>query len=299
MTLRIGDFARSQRLIATMGGIQARLADDQAAASSGKEAASYDRIADRAGELLRLRDASAVRSALADRNERLGQELQLMDGALGTVVDIAARARVTMLQRRDGGLGGEVALDGEVDSLLAQLEDALNTQFDGRYLFGGTRTDTAPVSLPATPAITADPSLYYRGDQVRLSARADIGVELVYGVTADAAPFADLIAALGQARAAHLADDRAGLAAAAAGLEGALDGLTELRARLGVSAARLETIADGQRSTVLYLDEVASSIEDVDLAATLTRIANDQAGLEATYMVTARLASLSLANYLR
>jgi flagellar hook-associated protein 3 FlgL len=299
MALRIGDLARSQRLIATMGGIQGRLADNQAAVSSGKAAASYDRIADRAGELLRVRDASAVRTALAGQNERLGHELQIMDTALGMVVDIAARARVVMLQRLDGNLGDEVALDGEVDSLLAQLQDALNTRFDGRYLFAGSRTDTAPVRLPAMPATTADPALYYRGDQVRLSARADIGVELAYGVTADAASFGDLIAALGQARAAHLADDAAGLAAAASGLEAALGGLTELRAQHGVTAARVEAVAEGQRATILYLDEVTGSIENVDLASALTRIANDQAGLEATYMVTARLASLSLADYLR
>jgi flagellar hook-associated protein 3 FlgL len=144
-----------------------------------------------------------------------------------------------------------------------------------------------------------DPALYYHGDQVRLSVRAEIGVELSYGVTADAAPFADLIAALGQARAAHLADDQAGLAAAAAGLDTALGDLTDLRAQVGVTAARVESIAEGQRSAILYLDEVTSSIEGVDLAATLTRIANDQAGLEAAYMVTARLASLSLADYLQ
>lgn len=299
MALRIGDLAHSQRLIATMGGVRARLVDDQAAAASGKAAASYDRIADRAGELLRVRDASAVRSALAERNERLGRELQLMDGALGAVVDIASRARVAVLQRLDGGLGDAVPLEGEIDSLLAQVEDALNTRFDGRYLFGGTRTDAPPVSLPATPVTTADPTLYYRGDQVRLSVRADLGVELTYGVTADAAPFAELIAALGQARAAHLADDGAGLAAAAAGLGTALDGLADLRAQAGVAAAQLESVTEGQRSALLYLDEVTSSIEDTDLAATLTRIANDQAGLEAAYAVTARLASLSLADYLR
>lgn len=299
MALRIGDLAQSQRLIATMGGIQARLADNQAAVSSGKAVASYDRIADRAGELLRVRDASAVRTALADQNERLGHELQIMDEALGAVVDIASKARVTMLQRLDGNLGDEVALDREVDVMLAQLEDALNTRFDGRYLFGGTRTDAAPVSLPTPPATVPDPALYYHGDQVRLSVRAEIGVELSYGVTADAAPFAGLIAALGQARAAHLAGDRAGLATAAAGLDAALGDLTDLRAQVGVTAARVESIAEGQRSAILYLDEVTSSIEEVDLAATLTRIANDQAGLEAAYMVTARLASLSLADYLR
>jgi len=134
---------------------------------------------------------------------------------------------------------------------------------------------------------------------VRLSVRADLGVELDYGVTADAAPFAQLIGALGQARAAHLADDRLGIATAAAAVEAALGGVAGLRAGVGITAERLESVTEGQRSAVLYLDEVTSSIEDVDLAAVLTRIASDQAGLEAAYTVTGRLASLSLADYLR
>ena len=114
------------------------------------------------------------------------------------------------MQRLDGGLGSDVPLDELVDTMLAEVEAALNTRLDGQYLFAGSRSDAAPVELPAPPPTTADPTLYYRGDAVRLTTRADAGLELAYGVTADAAPFAELIAALGQARAAHLADDRAG-----------------------------------------------------------------------------------------
>ena len=197
----------------------------------------------------------------------------MMDGALGAVVDVADRARVALVQRLDGNLGDDVPLDSQIDALLGDLEAALNTRFDGRYLFGGSRTDQAPVSLPDPPPSVADPSLYYRGDQVRLSVRADLGVELDDGVTADApAPFAQLIGALGQAGAAHLADDRLGIATAAAAVEAALGGVAGLRAGVGITAERLESVTEGQRSAVLYLDEVTSSIEDVDLAAALTRI---------------------------
>ncbi len=222
-----------------------------------------------------------------------------MDGALGSVADIAARARTALVQRLDGGLGSDVPLDELVDTMLAEVQSALNTRLDGQYLFAGSRSDVAPVSLPTPPPTTADPTLYYRGDAVSLTARADAGLELAYGVTADAAPFAELIATLGQARAAHLADDRAGLAAAMSGLETALDGVTSLRAGVGIAAERLEAVTESQRSAILYLDEIVAGIEDTDLAAVLTRIASDQASLEAGYTITGRLASLSLADYLR
>ena len=296
---RIGDLAQNQRLTAGLTAIQARLREAQVAVSSGKAATRYDQIADRAGELVRVKDARALKSTLADQNERLGQRLQMMDGALGTVADIAARARTAMVQRLDGGFGSDVPLAELVDTLLAEVQSALNTRLDGHHLFAGSRTDVAPVELPAPPPPTADPSLYYRGDPVRLTARVDLGLELPYGVTADAAPFAELIAALGQARAAHLADDRAGLATAMGGLETALDGVIGLRAGVGIAAERVETVAESQRTAILYLDEIVAGIEDTDLAAVLTRIAGDQASLEAGYSVTGRLASLSLVDYLR
>lgn len=124
MTLRIGDLAQSSRLTATMLGVQGRLREAQAAVSSGKAAASFDQIADRAAELLRVRDTRTVRSALAAQNDRLGQELQVADGAMAAVIDVADRARVALVQRLDGGLGDEVQLDAEIDSLLAEVEDS-------------------------------------------------------------------------------------------------------------------------------------------------------------------------------
>ena len=118
MTTRTGDLIQSQRLTAGLLSIQTRLREAQTAASSGKAASRYDQIADRAGELVRVKDARALKSTLADQNERLGQRLQIMDSALGSVVDIAARARTAMVQRLDGGFGDEVPLDDLVDSLL-------------------------------------------------------------------------------------------------------------------------------------------------------------------------------------
>jgi flagellar hook-associated protein 3 FlgL len=296
---RIGDLAQNQRMTVSLLTIQARLRAAQVASSSGKVANRFAEIADAAGELVRVKDTRALKATLAEQSERLSQRLQVMDGALGSVTDIADRARVALVQRLDGGLGNDVPLDATVDTMLAELEATLNTQLDGHYLFAGTRADAPAVALPATPITTPDPTLYYRGDDVRLTARADTDLEVGYGVTAGEGPFANLIAALGHARAAHLADARAGLRSAMSNLTTALDGLTDLRARLGTASARLESVAESHRSTVLYLDEITSGIEDADLATLMTQIAVDQTSLEAGYTIAGRLSRLTLADYLR
>jgi flagellar hook-associated protein 3 FlgL len=299
MTTRIGDLAQNQRLQASLLATQGRLREGQAAAASGKAATRYDQIADAAGELMRTRDARELKSAFIDQTDRLAGRLQVMDSALAGIIDVADRARTTLVQRLDGNLGGTVRLDAEVDAMLGEIEAALNTRLDRQYVFAGSKTDTRPVTLPTTPITIADPTLYYHGDQLQLSARADSDLEVGYGVTADEPGFAQLIGALGQARAAHLANDRPGLEAAMTALGGAIDQLGDLRAGLGARTAHLESIAEGHRSSILYLDEIVSGIEDADLAEVLTRIASDQAGMEAAYTTTGRLASLSLADYLR
>ena len=217
MATRIGDLAQSQRLTAGLTAIQSRLREAQSCGASGKAATRYDQIAERAGQLVRVKDARALKSTWPSRTSGWGSGCRSMDGALGSVADIAERARTALVQRLDGGLGSDVPLDELVDTMLAEVQAALNTRLDGQYLFAGSRSDVAPVELPRLPLTTADPASTIGATRSRLTARADAGLELAYGVTADAAPFAELIAVLGQARAAHLADDRAGLAAAMAG----------------------------------------------------------------------------------
>ena len=299
MTARISDLAQNQRLQASLLATQGRLRAGQMAAASGKAATRYDQIADTAGALMRAKDARELKAVFIDQTERLTGRLQVADAALAGIVDIADRARTMLVQRLDGNLGDAVPLDAEVDTMLREIEAALNTRLDRQYLFAGSRTDAPPVRLPASPITTADPTLYYQGDSLELSVRADTGLEIGYGVTADEPALAELIAALGQARAAHLADDDVGLGGAMTALGGALDRLSDLRASLGARTARLEAVAEGHRLTILYLDEIVAGIEDADLTTVLTRIASDQAAVEATYTVTGRLASLSLADYLR
>lgn len=299
MATRIGDLAQSQQQTASLLTLQARLRTAQAAAASGKAATRFAEIAGTAGRLVRLEDARGLKAAFLEQSERLGGRLQLMDQALGELVELAGQIRASLVQRLDGATGSAVPLSAEIDGALDEAERALNAHSDGRYLFAGSRTDSAPVRLPDPPPTTADPALYYRGDGVRLALRVDVGAELGYGITAGDAAVAGFLAALGQARAADAVDDRAGLEDALSALGSALAGIADLRAGLGTTAARLEAIAETHRDGLAWLDEAIAGITDADLPALLTRIATDQAGLEATYTLTGRLASLSLANYLR
>jgi len=299
MTTRIGDLGHGNLLTGYLQRTQARVRDAQLDIASGVRAQRWEEIADRAALLVASREQRQLTDRFAAETEKVQGRLSAADAALAGIGELAERFRTLLVARLGEPGPSTIPLDAEVEQMADQLAGLLNRRVDGRYVFAGSRIETAPVELPDPLPTTVDPTLYYRGDALAPTVRAEPGVEIAYATTAAAEPFAQLFAALGQAREAHLAGDRAGLEQALGLATRALEGVAEERSRLGVAGARLESILDGHRGALLYLDEMIGSIADTDLAEAAARLARDQATLEASYLVVARLAQLSLADYLR
>jgi flagellar hook-associated protein 3 FlgL len=299
MSTRIGDLGQSLRLTGFLLQTQSRVREAQAAVASGVRARDWDEIGDRTTFLVAAREQRLLTERFASENEKVLGRLEATEASLASVSELAERLRTLLVARLGEPGESAIPLDAEAEHMAKELAGLLNRRLGDRYLFAGSRVDTPPVALPDPLPTTADPSLYYRGDGLEPTVRADPEIELAYGTTAAAEPFARLFAALGKAREAHRANDRAGLEQALADAAAAVRGVADERGRLGFVAERLESIVDGQRGALVYLDERIGAIVDTDMAATVSRLARDQAALEATYLVVARLNQTSLADYLR
>ncbi len=299
MTSRVGDFAQQAFLTRALQTTQSRMRETQMEIASGKRARSFDRIAADVPLLLSTRYDRTLNAGRIRQNEHVIDRMQAMDGSLESLSRIADRARTLLVQRLSDGVGADVPLDAEFDAMLEEIESRLNLRLDGRYLFAGSRTDTRPVAIPDPPPVTADSSLYYSGDDVELKVQADDGVEIAYGIPASDPAFARLIGALGLGRQAHLVNDRSDLETALTQLTGAIDELADLRSELGAERSRLEAIIEVQRGDEVYLAEIVSEMEDVDLPEALSRLARDRTALEAAYLAVSRISQLSIADYLR
>ncbi|MDX6751630.1 hypothetical protein SH611_17630 [Geminicoccaceae bacterium 1502E] len=297
--MRIADFAHGQRTARDLAGLQERVRTTQIEIASGRRAAPFATAPGEAGAFLRVRDERALTADIAGQNERMVGRLRVMDDAIGRLAGIAEQLQGLLLQRLDDSTGGSMPLAATLDGMLAEATGALNQRFEGAYLFGGSRSERPPVELPAPPLTSPDPALYYQGDGVRLTLRAETGVELSYGVTADERPFAELLAAMGRAGAAHESGDRAGLQGALDLARSALDGILDRRGALAATTAEVEAIAIGQRDLLPAMDEYLARLAEVDPAEAMTRLAADMTSLEAAYLASSRTARLSLADYLR
>jgi len=299
MTERIGDFAHQTRLADMMGATRARVRGLETDVVTGKSTRSFAEIPQDTGLLLRTREQLASARSFIAQNERLTNEIQVMDGALGSIVSMAERLRTLLVQRLNDPTGQEMPLDIEAAAMLEEVVASLNTTSDGRYLFAGTATDRRPVTLPPAPLITDNPTLYYAGDGRSRTVWLDRDVAVGLPARADDPAFAQLIAALGTAVAAHGSGDRAQLESALTRAEQALAGVVELRSRIGAVASRVVDVTEHQRDTVLYLDETRAAIEDTDIAAAMTGMAQDKVAIEASYLLVSQISSLSLVDYLR
>lgn len=298
MLTRIGDATQQARLAATLQATQGRLYEAQAEVATGKRAQSFEPISRDAGLLLRAKDQRQLASAQSTAATLANDRVRASEAAVGNLAEIADGFRVNLVQRLDATAGKQVPIAEFASNLLDEVTQQLNLKLDERYLFGGSRGDQLPVTLPAAPFTAIDPAQYFNGDEAVAAVRTG-GGEIHYGVTAAAEPFAQLLSALGTASAAHQADDRAGLATALDGLDRAIAGLAELRGSLGATSARLERAAEDRGAAVDYLGEIVGRIENADVPAAMARLAQDQTSLEAAYIATSRLSNLSLADYLR
>lgn len=296
---RTGDVAQANRLTSYLQGTQSRMRDAQVSIATGKRAQVYSEIGAETGVLLQAREGVQRSNAFVSGNTATSERMRLMDGALSNVVDIAERMRTLLVQRLDPSIGPSLPLGPEIDSMLQEIAAQLNTQLGDRYLFAGSRTDTAPVTLPAVvngPA-DLDPATIYQGDNLRLGARVAVNVEVDYGILAtDAFEIMNVLAA---AKEAHVANDTAGLRTASDDLATAFANLADLRGELGARSSRIEAITETHRANVAYLEETVSRIEDTDLPSAIAQMAKDQTTIEAAYLTISRLNSLSLADYLR
>jgi flagellar hook-associated protein 3 FlgL len=299
MTDRIGDFSHQTRMSDLLGTTRARVRDLENDVATGTTMRRYAEIPKETGLLLRTREQIAGNDNFIAQNERLANQLQAVDGALGNIVSIAERLRTLLVQRLNDPTGQDMPLDIEAASMTREVAAQLNAALDGRHLFSGTRTDRAPVALPAATLTSADPALYYQGDRIDRTVWIDPQVELALPVRADDPAFADLLAALGTTLVAHTTKDRPALESALAKAEQALAGVAELRGRMGATATRVENVTESQRSAALYLDATRAGIEDTDIAHAMTRMAQDKVAIEASYLIISQISNLSLADYLR
>ncbi len=167
---RIAPFAQQQLILQQVLNVQARTYDAQVQIATDKKAQDYGGIAKDSARLISLETTRTRTEQFLANIQIQDQRIQLVDLGLETL-DSAARDMRDIL---DSALTSPAAFEGDLATLAANTRqlvlDVLNSRDGNRYLFGGTRSDTRPVSLdpPAyrpvglieSDAVTVDSTFY-------------------------------------------------------------------------------------------------------------------------------------------
>ena len=291
--MRVTTGMSQRHVLSDLQRVQERLRTAQNQVSGGKriEKPSDDPLG--AERAMRLNDQLETTTAYKTAVDESRNWLDATDTALGSMGDVVQRVRELTLQAANGSTtpAGRQSIKQEIDQLTEQVKTTLNGAFDGRQLFSGTATGTAPYS-----AATGDA---YQGDSAPVVRQIGPGVSVQVNVTGDDV-LAGLLPTL-RTISAHLAsNDVAALGTSdLQALDAGADTLTAKRAQVGAITNRVD--AAGQRLDDVFDVTTAflTKTQDADLPQALTDLSAQQNALQAALRGGATLIQQSLMDFLR
>jgi flagellar hook-associated protein 3 FlgL len=304
---RVANFAQHQLTMSYAMRTQSSLAERQIQIASGKQAQYYSNISTQASELVNVERAVARTTQFTRNIDQALTRLGIMESAVGTMTDRATEVLSIISSAMSGENIQDVPLVEFAATFMAEIESLLNTQHEDRYLFAGSQTNNPAVDLSdvnytpqaGLPGVFTADFDYFQGDTLQLAVRSAETFETTYGITANEPAFEELLRALSYMDYAGANLDNAVLEQAFTMMKSAVDGLSDIRGRIGASSKVLESAKSGHEDYLTYTTNLVSTLEDVDVAEATTRLAQDEVQLQASYLSLSRLSELSLLNYLR
>ncbi len=220
--------------------------------------------------------------------------------ALGTVTDIAQRARELLLQGANGTSGPteRAMIAQEIDGLVNAAKDAGNSTYAGRSLFAGTATTTKPYGT-ASDAYLGDGGDVVRSIGPGVSVIVNARGSQVLGDGADGKLLNTLRDIAAHLRGGTAADIAALGSTDITAIDRSIDDVLSARATIGATATRLQS-ADGRLSELeLNARTLLSNTEDADMAATIVEYSMQQSVYQSALRAGAGIVQTSLLDFLR
>lgn len=299
---RVSTYSIQQQTLRNTGRTQANLADLQNQLSSGFKANQYSGL-DGQVEQFSYVDATFRRTDTYLSNTELAlSRLGTTQTTMEKLIQLADDAKNLILLRRNPSASESLDFTARMEALKRTAAGLLNTTFEGRYLFGGTRTDTAPVEeAPGTNAALGVPDdSYYLGSTEDITIRVQDNFDLVYNVRADAEGFQKMFAAmnLGQHGDASSGSDTV-LGDAFTMIKDAIEDINASQTRVNSNMVILNDAKDRHTDLKGYWKGIKESIINTDIVGVSTQIAMDQAILQGAFQSFATINKLRLIDYIR
>ncbi|AXK81516.1 flagellin [Pseudolabrys taiwanensis] len=303
MVARVATFALSEQMVSAALRTQAKISERQIETASGKVSSDYGGLGATSKKVIDLQVSISQSKSYEDAASSADDRVQAMYSATGSIAELLSSYKSELTGAVSASGTDASTLTSAAEGFMSEMTSLLNTQYGGRYLFAGSRTDMAPVDLSSysnTTSATAADTSYYTGDDQLASAKVSDSQYVTYGVTASNPAFEKAMRAFSMiANATSSPIDSTTLSSALDLATSALDAVTGVQTKLSLSASQLERAVNNQQTYQSDATTLSDSLTNVDVAAVTAEISTYQAQLEASYSAISKIQSLRLSDYLR
>ena len=190
------------------------------------------------------------------------------------------------------GAGEYAAVAQEIDNLYSEVLKASNTQINGRYVFGGYQTTSAPFNAMG---------IYSGGigDQIKLEISENDYIPINYtGQEIFKSPN-DLFAVIANLRVAVAAGNQTAIANEIPNLTDCHDQIVSYLADVGSRTNRLEMASSDNEELTTAFQSVLSNLQDTDVVEATVKFQKMEEVYQASMSVSSRVLSQSFLDFLR
>ena len=234
------------------------------------------------------------------RNITLGKLwLAVSESAVSQVQDVISEAKVLSIQMANATVSAAERRSAAetVQNMLEEIISLANTEANGRYIFAGFKTGTAPFSLESDNSVT------YHGDNNRFTVK--IGKDATVQVGSDGeAVFGtfdqpdDIFKIFNDLKTALENNDVSGIRAGMGDLDGRFDHVASKISDIGSKMLRMEIKENIFQDLNLTNTERLSRIEDADITEAILDLRAKEVAYQAALASASKVLQMSLLDYM-
>ena len=305
---RVATLMNNSAMLAELQRTQRSLYDAQSQVSTGKRISEFSDAPEDLGALMAARSADSRTADFLASAKAIRSRLDMQDTQIDELGSITADLKQVVLDAVANGSGA--GLKSELQGVFDRITSILNTQIDGKYIYGGTRQDVPPVTVTSLQELVALPATAdaFQNNAVRQSGRIDNNQVISFSQLADelGGPAFDMLRQImsydagpnGPFADTMTAAQSNYLSSIVPQLGSVNQGVTSLLAANGVAYKAADDAVDRHNDARSTLAAMISDIEDVDMAEAITKLNTAQTALQASAKTFATVQGLSLLDYL-
>jgi flagellar hook-associated protein 3 FlgL len=281
---------------------QSTMANQEIQQASGEISSDFGGYGSSSQQILNLQVSVTRSQSYIDAATQTDNKIQMMYSTVSSVADLITKFRSLLTSATNAASTDSTSVTQSAQQMMSQMASLLNTQYDGGYLFGGSRTDQAPVDTSSStyPAATSPSSAntsYYKGDDQMASVRVSDSQTVSYGIGADNPAFEQAL------RAMNLVANNSPLSTTTLNealnlATSAVDAVGVVQSKVSNASSAIESASSFQTNYQSFAKTLGSDLTSVDVAAVTAQLSAYQAQLTASYAAISKVQSLDLASYL-